>query len=63
MKIFAPIEKLFTPYVLVALNIAIILSAEFVGGGTYFAETGLTHGIAIIFVGLINSENFFRLCV
>lgn len=53
MKIFAPIEKLFTPYALIALNLAIILSAEFVGSGTYFAETGLAHGIAILFVVLI----------
>ncbi|KKT30118.1 MAG: hypothetical protein UW27_C0008G0010 [Parcubacteria group bacterium GW2011_GWA1_44_13] len=53
MKILAPFEKLFTPYALIALNLAIILSAEFVGGGTYFAETGLAHGIAIVFVGLI----------
>ena len=53
MKILAPFEKLFTPYLLIALNLAIILSAEFVGGGAYFAETGLMHGIAIVFVGLI----------
>ncbi|HAS85002.1 MAG TPA: hypothetical protein DCS23_02955 [Candidatus Yonathbacteria bacterium] len=53
MKIFAPFEKLFTPYALIALNLAIILSAEFIGGGTYFAETGLVHGVAIVFVGLI----------
>lgn len=53
MKILAPFEKLFTPYILIALNLAIILAAEFVGGGAYFAETGLVHGIAIIFVGLI----------
>ncbi|MEK7568918.1 MAG: hypothetical protein AAB497_02295 [Patescibacteria group bacterium] len=53
MKILAPFEKLFTPYLLIALNLAIVLSAEFVGGGAYFAETGLMHGIAIVFVGLI----------
>lgn len=53
MKILAPFEKLFTSYVLIALNLAIILAAEFVGGGAYFAETGLVHGIAIVFVGLI----------
>lgn len=53
MKIFAPFEKLFTPYALIALNIAIILGAEFVGGGTFFAETGLVHAIAFLFVGLI----------
>lgn len=53
MKILAPFEKLFTSYVLIALNLAIILAAELVGGGAYFAETGLVHGIAIVFVGLI----------
>lgn len=53
MKLLTPFEKLFTPYALVALNIAIILSAEFIGGGTYFAETGLVHAIAILFVALI----------
>lgn len=53
MKIFAPFEKLFTPYVLIALNVAIIFGAEFAGGGTYFAETGLVHAIAILFVVLI----------
>ena len=53
MKILAPFEKLFTPYVLVALNLVIILSAEFAGGGTYFEETGLMHAIALLFVGLI----------
>ena len=53
MKILAPFEKLFTSYVLITLNLVIILAAEFVGGGVYFAETGLVHGIAIVFVGLI----------
>lgn len=53
MKVLAPFEKLFTPYILIALNLAIILAAEFVGGGAYFAETGFVHGIAIVFVGLI----------
>ena len=62
MKILAPFEKLFTPYALIALNLAIILSAEFVGGGTYFAETGLAHGIAIV-CRPDYSKNFFRLCV
>lgn len=53
MKILSPFEKLFTPYALIALNLAIILSAEFIGGGEYFAESGLAHGIAILFVVLI----------
>ncbi len=53
MKILAPFEKLFTPYALIVLNVAIILAAEFTGGGTYFAETGIMHAIAIVFAGLI----------
>lgn len=53
MKIHALLEKLFTPYALIALNLVIILSAEFAGGGTFFAGTGLAHGIAILFVALI----------
>ncbi|MBI5798404.1 MAG: hypothetical protein HZB10_00540 [Candidatus Yonathbacteria bacterium] len=58
MKILTPIEKLFTPSILIALNLAIILAAEFMGGGTYFAETGLMHAIAIVFVGLIILQIF-----
>lgn len=53
MKILVPFEKLFTPYVLIAFYLAIILATEFIGGGTYFADTGLVHAIAVIFVGLI----------
>lgn len=53
MKVLAPFEKLFTLYALIALNLVIILSAEFVGGGTYFAETGLMHAIALLFVVFI----------
>ncbi len=53
MRIFSVFEKLFTPYALIALNLAIILSALLAGGGEYFAESGLAHGIAILFVALI----------
>lgn len=53
MKILAPFEKLVTPYVLIALNIAIMIGAEFVGGGVYFETTGLVHAFAIFFVALI----------
>lgn len=53
MKILATFEKLLTVYMLIALNLAIILVAELAGRGTYFAETGLVHAVAIIFVGLI----------
>ncbi|MFA5997007.1 MAG: hypothetical protein WC791_00800 [Candidatus Paceibacterota bacterium] len=53
MKISALLEKLMTPKALIAINLAIILAAEFIGGGTYFAESGLMHAIAFIFVALI----------
>lgn len=53
MKISTFFEKLLSPYSLIALNLAIIFSAEFFGGGTYFEETGLMHAIAIVFVVLI----------
>lgn len=53
MKILAPFEKMFTPYVLIALNLAGVLVTEFAGRGTYFAETGLVHAVTILFVVLI----------
>jgi len=53
MKIFTALENLFTPRVLIIVNLAIILAAEFVGGGHFFAENGLMHAIAIVFVGLV----------
>lgn len=53
MKILALFEKLFNPYVLIAFNILLILATQFVGGGTFFAETGLVHAVSLIFVGLI----------
>ncbi|MBI5078335.1 MAG: hypothetical protein HZB11_03185 [Candidatus Yonathbacteria bacterium] len=53
MKILAPFEKLFTPYALIAFNLAIIFGAGLVGGGTFFAKTGLVHAIAFLFVALI----------
>ncbi|MFA5997006.1 MAG: hypothetical protein WC791_00795 [Candidatus Paceibacterota bacterium] len=39
--------------ILIALNVAIIILAEFVGGGTLFAESGLAYIIAVLFVILI----------
>lgn len=58
MKSFSMIEKFFSPAVLVVLNIAIILIVEYAGGGRYFAETGLVHAIAIVFVVLIIARIF-----
>lgn len=53
MKLLTPIEKMLSPIGLITLNIIIILMAEFLGGGTLFAESGLAYGIAILFIGLI----------
>lgn len=58
MKLFTQLEKLFTPYALLVLNVAIILAVEFLGGGRFFEETGIVHAIAIIFVGLIIVQIF-----
>ncbi len=43
-------EKIFSPISLFAINIAIILLAEYTGGGRYFSDTGLIHIITIFFV-------------
>ncbi len=40
-------------WIAIALVISIILSAELVGGGTFFAETGLIHAVVLVFVALI----------
>lgn len=53
MKTLALLEKLFNPYVLIAINLVLILSTQLVGNGTFFAETGLVHAASLIFVGLI----------
>ncbi|MCK9344745.1 MAG: hypothetical protein M0P64_01310 [Candidatus Pacebacteria bacterium] len=53
MKLLAPFEKLINPLPLIVINLAVILLAEFAGGGTFFAETGLVHAIAFLFVALI----------
>ncbi|KKW24028.1 MAG: hypothetical protein UY70_C0009G0015 [Candidatus Kaiserbacteria bacterium GW2011_GWB1_52_6] len=34
----------------IALNITIIIAAEFIGGGTFFFENGIIHGIAALFI-------------
>lgn len=56
MKILTPIEKLLTPYGLIGLNLVIIIFAEFLGGGVYFAESGLAYFVAILFAILIVSR-------
>lgn len=52
MKLLAPFEKLLTSKIIV-LNLAILFAAEIAGEGKFFAETGLVHAVALIFVGLI----------
>lgn len=58
MRILTLSEKLFTPYALIAINLVLIFATEFVGGGAYFAKTGLVHAVALIFVGLIMARIF-----
>lgn len=53
MKIPAPLENLLAPYSLAGIILAFVLLAEFAGGGLFFLESGLIHGMTIVFVGLI----------
>lgn len=53
MKILTPLENLFTVPALLLINVIGILLTEFVGNGTFFAETGLVHGVAVLFIVLI----------
>ena len=46
-------DKLINPTLLIVLNILILVASEFVGGGTYFDESGMIHAVAIVFVVLI----------
>lgn len=54
------LEKIFNPFVLLFLNGAAIIIAEFAGGGTFFLHTGLIHGIALLFVALAVSRLFIH---
>lgn len=49
-KLQAGLDRVFTPYSLLVLNLGIIFICETVGHGVYFARTGLIHGIAILFI-------------
>lgn len=44
------IEKIFSPWVLLALNAVIIFAAELFGGGEFFIDSGLIHAAAIAFI-------------
>jgi len=54
------LDKIFNPVVLLALNVAIILGAEFVGGGNFFYDSGLIHAIAVLFILLAAARIFFH---
>lgn len=50
LRIMQAIEKIFNPWVLLALNAAIIFATELVGGGKLFFNTGLIHAVAVAFI-------------
>lgn len=54
----AKLEKIFNPYTLLVLNIAIILAAVLVGNGQYFFESGAIHAIAVFFILLAITRIF-----
>lgn len=54
------LDRVFTPPVLIAINIVIIIAAETVGGGKFFQDTGLIHAIAVLFIILAGSRVFTR---
>ncbi len=54
------LDQIFSPLTLLALNMIIILSAEFVGGGKYFFDTGIIHALAIGFIILAASRIYWH---
>ncbi|MBI5742793.1 MAG: hypothetical protein HZA25_03065 [Candidatus Niyogibacteria bacterium] len=54
------LDKILNIYSLAALNVAIVLLAEFVGDGKYFFESGIIHIIAILFIILAISRSFMH---
>jgi hypothetical protein len=52
------LEKLLSPFSLLAINIVIIFAVEFVGGGLYFYDSGWIHGMAVLFVALASARVF-----
>lgn len=49
-------DRLLSFPVLIAVNVGIILATETVGGGVLFYETGIIHGIAVLFIVLAVSR-------
>lgn len=54
------LDRIFNPLSLILINILIIIAAEFTGEGMFFMDTGLIHGIAILFIILAVSRIFFH---
>lgn len=54
------IDRIFNLTSLIIINLLIIISAEFIGDGKYFIETGLINIVAIFFIALIIARIFYR---
>ncbi|MBI3671334.1 hypothetical protein HY249_00875 [Candidatus Azambacteria bacterium] len=54
------LDKIFTPISLIVLNLLIIISAEFAGGGLFFFQTGFIHILAIFFIILFVFRIFYH---
>lgn len=54
------LERFFNAPTFIVINLLIVLACETVGGGTYFAESGLIHGIAVLFIFLAATRIFTR---
>ena len=54
------LDRMFNPFSLILINILVIIAAEFTGGGMFFMNTGLIHGVAILFIILAVSRIFFH---
>lgn len=52
------LDRIFNPFSLIIINILVIIAAEFTGGGMFFINTGLIHGVAILFIILALSRMF-----
>lgn len=52
------LDKIFNPYSLAIINVAIVLLAEFAGGGRLFFNSGLIHLMAVLFVALAVARIF-----
>jgi len=52
------LEKIFTPYTLLVINLAIVFASETIGHGKTFHDTGIIHGIAVLFIILASTRIF-----